>query len=237
MGVGVVSRWLKWYVRKTHHHSRVRVPNFGCTIPSPRASWVGAVLLTSYPTWGRELISQVLFTSPTVSVPQVNLFASAEVTWVCDAAKPVIKTITQAIRNSNRKAFRATASRWPHIVCLTRSLRSSATPSSEPLAHCSARSHHRRPKADTRHCASLCMPPDDRHNRAREHAIMLSAQQTQQQISPSAHLSESTAPPRACIMQLLIFPTQARAASSQPALIGSLAALSGTTFRHCRHIS
>eukprot|EP00966_Prymnesium_polylepis_P115855 2678374-Prymnesium_polylepis.1 len=41
---------------------------------------------------------------------------------------------------------------------------------------------------------------------------MLSAQQTQQQISPSAHLSESTAPPRACIMQLLIFPTQASAA-------------------------
>eukprot|EP00966_Prymnesium_polylepis_P011321 260782-Prymnesium_polylepis.1 len=35
----------------------------------------------SYPTWGRELISQVLFTPPTVSVPQVNLFASAEVTW------------------------------------------------------------------------------------------------------------------------------------------------------------
>ena len=36
---------------------------------------------TSYPTWAHELSSQVLFTSPTVSVRQVNLFSSAKVTW------------------------------------------------------------------------------------------------------------------------------------------------------------
>ena len=98
--------------------------------------------------------------------------------------------------------------------------------SSAPLARCSARSRHRRPKADTRHFASLHMPPDDTHNKAPKHAIMPSPPQILPQICPSTPLRRWSGASRAQSMHTGTCLTLARAAGSHPALNGSLAAFS-----------
>jgi hypothetical protein len=114
------------------------------------------------------------------------------------------------------------ASQWPHIVCLTLS----CTPSSAPLARSSACASHTRTQADTGHCASLHVPPDDTHKKAPKHAIMPSPPQILPQICPSIPLKRWPGASRAQSMHAVTCSTLGRLAASQPAPTDALAGFS-----------